>query len=345
MKKFKKYWFYLLLALSISLTILVINDINSSLIPQIVQDINSGVIGAILTTIITLLLLSNQTESQENLTKVSVVYEEKLKIFNNFLQTLVECLEDGSLTVSETTKIIHNFSVLRIHISSINALKIENCLASIDNSFFYYDENSLPNLSKLIDIYTIISNVFREELYGINTQSNLASFDFDNLKKVLYRSRVSILKPNTFNDLVNELNSHSKILHTSDKTGITIVYDIDTELVNALIKLDIFMRDIILNISKEIEFTFQTNTQIINNEKYCGIPWIKLHYKSNYFAFYGVTEIKKLWIGQMLPEKKQVASLEFYEVDSISKYNTQITNEFIKILHTIDAKGNPTNPM
>ena len=83
MKKFKKYWFYLLLALSISLTILVVNDLNDPFIPQILQDINSGVIGAILTTIITLILLSNQTESQENLTKVSVVYEEKLKIFNN----------------------------------------------------------------------------------------------------------------------------------------------------------------------------------------------------------------------------------------------------------------------
>ena len=81
----KKYKFYLLLALSISLTIIVINNINGAIIiPQIVKDINSGVIGAILTTIITLILLSNQTESQENLTKTSVVYEEKLKIFNNF---------------------------------------------------------------------------------------------------------------------------------------------------------------------------------------------------------------------------------------------------------------------
>jgi len=44
---------------------------SKKLIPKIVQDINSGAIGAILTTIITLILLSNQTESQENLTKSS----------------------------------------------------------------------------------------------------------------------------------------------------------------------------------------------------------------------------------------------------------------------------------
>lgn len=127
MKKFKNYWFYLLLALSISLTILVINNLNSLIIPTVIKDINSGVIGAILTTIITLILLSNQTESQENLTKNSVVYEEKLKIFNIFLDTLNQCIEDGKLTATETTKIIHSFSVLRIHISKKKCNKNRKC--------------------------------------------------------------------------------------------------------------------------------------------------------------------------------------------------------------------------
>ena len=339
MKKFKKYWFYLLLALSISLTILVINDLNDPFIPQILQDINSGVIGAILTTIITLILLSNQTESQENLTKVSVVYEEKLKIFNNFLETLVQCLEDGNLSVSETTKIIHNFSILRIHISSENASKIENSLTSIDNTFFHYDENGIPNLTKLIDIYTAITNVFREELYGDKATGTLASFEFDNLKRVLYRNRESFLFPNTFSELLEQLSSHSKILHTSDKLGITIVYDIDAELIDALRKLDLFLQDIVLEVSKEIEFTFQVTTKLINNEKYFGIPWIKLHYKDKYFAFYGITETKRLMIGRMIPEKKQVASLEVYEVDNIWKLKSQITNQFVQILNSIDQKN------
>ena len=132
MKRYKKYWFYLLLAFSISLTVLILNDLNSPYIqiPKIVQDINSGVIGAILTTIITLILLSNQTESQENLTKSSVVYEEKLKIFNSFLETIGKCLEDGNLSAQETQKIIHSFSILRIHVSAESSMKIEksDCL-------------------------------------------------------------------------------------------------------------------------------------------------------------------------------------------------------------------------
>jgi hypothetical protein len=341
MRKFKKYWYYLLIALSISLTILVINDINDPGIPIIIQDINSGVIGAILTTIITLILLSNQTESQENLTKTSVVYEEKLKIFNSFLETLIKCLEDGILTASETTKIIHSFSILRIHISTENAIKIENALSSIDNSFFHYDENSIPNLSKLIELYTEITNVFREELY--DEKVKLATFNFENLKKVLYRPRLSVKKPKTFSELLDELNGHSKILHRNTKTGITIVYDIDTDLIEALKKLHVILQDVISSVSKEIEYTFEINNQTINNERYCSIPWIKLHYKDIYFGYYGVSENKILYIGQMIPEKKQVASLEIFEIDNIDnidKLKLQIPAEFNKILKIIDLKSN-----
>jgi hypothetical protein len=338
MKRFKKYWFYLLLVLSISLTILVINDINDHLIPQIVQDINSGVIGSILTTIITLILLSNQNESQENLTKNSVVYEEKLKIFNVFLDTLGQCLEDGKLTAGETTKIIHSFSVLRIHISIKNAIKIEKAISSIDNSFFYYDENCVPNLSRLIQLYTEITNVFREELYAENSDERLTVFDFENLKRVLYRKRLSVIKPATFEGLMIELQNHSKILHDSSKSGITIVYDINTELIDSLKALNSFMINILVDVSNEIEFSFEINSLTINNEKYCGIPWIKLYYKDTYFAFYGLSETKKLMIGRM--PVKQVASLEIFQIDSLDKYKSQIIEAYKKIIKSIETKNN-----
>ena len=84
----KQVMLYLLIFLLISLTVLVIQELDSFELPKVVQDINSGVIGAILTTIITLLLLANQSEIQENQTKNSVIYEEKLKMFNDFLQVL-----------------------------------------------------------------------------------------------------------------------------------------------------------------------------------------------------------------------------------------------------------------
>ena len=339
LKRYKKYWFYLSLALSVSLTILVINDINDKAIPTIIQDINSGVIGAILTTIITLILLSNQTESQENLTKSSVVYEEKLKIFNSFLDTIGSCIEDGKLSSQETTKIIHSFSVLRIHISSENSQALEKAIASIDNSFFFFDENSIPNLDRLIVLYTDMANVFRQELYGFEASNKLNTFDFTNLKNVLYRKRMSIIKPSNFNELLIELKSNSNILHTSNKSGLTIVYDINDELINSLIELNHFMEKLINELSDEILLTYEINRLKINDISYSGIPWIKLNFRNTYFAFYGLTETKRLWIGKVLPEMKQVAAFEVFETDKLVRYKQQIINEFQSIILDIKNKN------
>lgn len=336
MKKYRKYWIYLWLLLTISLTVIVINYLNETVIPQIIRDVNSGVIGAILTTIITLLLLSNQTESQENLTKSSVVYEEKLKIFNSFLDTLGDCLEDGKLTAQETSKIIHSFSVLRIHISSKNSEILEKAIASIDNSFFFFDENNVPNLTRLIELYNKITNVFREELYGTNAEGQLVPFDFSNLKNVLYRQRLSIIKPNNFDDLLAILRSNPKILTTNK--GITTVYDIDEELLSGLTTFYLFMEKLISELSVDINLTFEINTKIINNDKYCGIPWIKLHYKDVYFAHFGLNTTKRLMVAKCIPENKQVASLELFEVNELESYSQQIKREFKQLMSAIDSE-------
>ena len=340
MKRFKKYWFYLLLALSISLTVMVINDINDQLIPKIIQDINSGVLGAILTTIITLILLSNQTESQENLTKSSVVYEEKLKIFNSFLDTIGTSLEDGKLTAQEVSKIIQSFSILRMHVSIENALKLEKTISTIDNSLFYHDENSLPNIDKLVALYTELSNVFQYELYGEKAESNLKIFDVENFKRILYRPRESPIKPNDFMGLIFELKNNPQFLHTGTTTKKTIYFAIDDELTESLIKFNDFMEKILGEISEEIIFKYEINKKIINNKTYCGIPWINLYYKNVYFAFFGMSETKRLFVGKNFPEKKQVASLEIFEIDSIQTLKMQITSELKDIITSIDTKNN-----
>ena len=336
MKKYKKYWFYLLLVLSISLTIIVINNINDSVIPKIVQDINSGVIGAILTTIITLILLSNQTESQESLTKSSVVYEEKLKIFNSFLDTIGKCLEDGKFTAQETTKIIHSFSILRIHISRENSIILEDAISKIDSSFFFFDENNIPNLNRLVQLYTELTNVFRQELYGDKIGGNIEAFNLDNLKDVLFRKRISILKPDTFNELLLILNSNSKILHTSKTSGITVSFEVNEEIISSLSYLHNFVQTITNKISNEILFTYEINRLIIDKQIYSGIPWIKLKYKNIYFAHFGLTENKRLWIGKNIPERKQIASFEIFETDKLEIYKNQVTSEFETIISQLN---------
>ena len=340
MKRFKKYWFYLLLALSISLTVLVINDINDQLIPKIIQDVNSGVIGAILTTIITLILLSNQTESQENLTKSSVVYEEKLKIFNSFLDTIGTSLEDGKLTAQEVSKIIQSFSILRMHVSIENALKLEKTISTIDNSLFYHDENSLPNIDQLVALYTDLSSVFQDELYGAKAGSNLKKFDVENFKRILYRPRESVVKPNDFMGLIFELKNNPQFLHTGTSTKKTIYFAIDDELTKSLIKFNDFMEKMLGEISNEIIFNYEIKKKNINNKTYSGVPWVKLYYKNVYFAYYALSETKRLFVGKNYPEKKQIGSLEIFEIEGIEKLKSQISNELKSIVKNIDTKNN-----
>ncbi|MFN9597351.1 MAG: hypothetical protein ACK560_11225, partial [Bacteroidota bacterium] len=73
---------------------------------------------------------------------------------------------------------------------------------------------------------------------------------------------------------------------------------------------------------------------------YCGIPWINLYYKNVYFAFFGMSETKRLFVGKIFPEKKQVASLEIFEIDSIQTLKMQITSELKNIITSIDKKNN-----
>jgi hypothetical protein len=45
-------------------------------------------------------------------------------------------------------------------------------------------------------------------------------------------------------------------------------------------------------------------------------------------------------IGSMLPELKQVASLEIFQIDSLDKYKLQIIEEYKKIIKSIETKNN-----
>jgi hypothetical protein len=111
------------------------------------------------------------------------------------------------------------------------------------------------------------------------------------------------------------------------------------ELIDSLKQLHNFMKNVISSISNEIVYSFEIKSQLINNEKFCSIPWIKLYYNNIYFGYYGLSETKKLMIGKILPEElKQVASLEIFEIDTIEKYKPQIEDEFKKILENISVK-------
>ncbi len=333
MKKYKPYWIYLILCLTISLTIIVLNNINDFNVPKIVQDINSGVIGAILTTIITLILLSNQSENQEKINKNSVVYEEKLKIFNSFLDILGKSLEDGKLSNIERLNILHSFSILRIHVSYESSLELERAITSIDNYFLYVDENSVQNFDKYIILYTQIANVFRKELYGYSKNEYLGIFNFENFKEISFKKRAYPLQIKNIIELTEELSKYSEIMF-EDKHE-TIVFDLSNNLKENFKLFFDFMHTYIDKLELDIQMEFMLTKYIVNNRIYCSIPWIKLLYKKNYFAHFGISQRKRFHLTSKF-ESKLIFSLEADEVAELHSYASNIERFLGQTIEKID---------
>ncbi|HCO20772.1 MAG TPA: hypothetical protein DIT47_06845 [Flavobacteriaceae bacterium] len=102
----KKLYIGLGILFTISISIFVFNAIYQGSIPKIVEEINNSSIGAILTAIITVLLLSQQSSSEEVKERNVRVFEEKSNKFNSFIEKLWEIWDDRVVSLEELNEII-----------------------------------------------------------------------------------------------------------------------------------------------------------------------------------------------------------------------------------------------
>jgi hypothetical protein len=230
MNRYKKLWYYLLLLLFISLTIIVLVNLNSDAfeIPKIVQDINSGVIGAILTTIITLVLLANQTESEETLQKRSVIYEEKLRIFNDFLRLLGESIKDGKLSKEELKVLICGYALAKMNLSDDNTRRLETVLEQIDEEFFYVDENMVPDYNRHVELFGDICDVFKSELYG-TLPSSSGSPRFQNFYEISYHPLPKNIVVDSVDEMVEHIRKFERVIWITTEN--TVSFDLKEELI------------------------------------------------------------------------------------------------------------------
>ena len=329
-KKFKAVWNYLLVALVISLTIIVINNLNRQLIPQIIQDINSGVIGAILTTIITLVLLSNQTENQEYYTKNSVIYEEKLKLFNSFFSLLAKSLEDGKLTHSELKNIIFSFASIRVHLSVQNANEIEQAIQGIDEEFFFVDENLIPNYNRHIELFNKISNVFRRELYHEKQSEELENFSFHNFNMISFKRRIKKLPVTTFEQAVSHFDNCKKIIFETAE-NITITFDISDALINKMKSTHQMLTGIFNELSEfKISKIYLLNEYSMNDKKFLGTLNIFYHFNNFHIATFSISEKNRICISIKFAK---ISVYTFDEDTIIEDYTYNIREDLKKIIN------------
>lgn len=122
----------------------------------------SALAGALVAAIITLFLLRGQTAVEADRKKSSKVFEEKLKIYQDFLHKLCDVVKDQKITPEEEIELQFQVSCIAMHTSSESIKNISVQVKDIIERIKNNDTNKKLMLEELFKI----SDSFNKELYG-----------------------------------------------------------------------------------------------------------------------------------------------------------------------------------
>ncbi|MCQ2340019.1 MAG: hypothetical protein MJZ79_04465 [Paludibacteraceae bacterium] len=117
--------------------------------------------GAVVAAIITLFLLNGQTESEAKKDKDSKVFEEKLRIYQEFMKELCGVVKDKNIDEAEEICLQFYVAAIAIHTSEDSILIISEQVKSI----IWNLKEGKDDKKEMLDQLFVISQVFHEELY------------------------------------------------------------------------------------------------------------------------------------------------------------------------------------
>ena len=140
----------------------------------------AAVLGVVITAIITMILLRGQSNNDVERERASKVFEEKLRIYQEYLQTLYEVIQDGGLSDQEKLKLEFQTSYVAMHCSpkyiadvSVavkNIIEINCSEDSESNSSNAIQDSGTPEPT-LENLFRIVE-AFRRDLYGSSFSFN-----------------------------------------------------------------------------------------------------------------------------------------------------------------------------
>lgn len=122
----------------------------------------AALIGAIITMIITFLLLRGQTSSEEEKERKSKVFEEKLRIYKEFLNKLCDVVKDMKIESEEEIELEFQVANIAMHTSSESISVISDQVRDIIVAIKKGESDSNEMLKQLF----VIADTFYKELYG-----------------------------------------------------------------------------------------------------------------------------------------------------------------------------------
>lgn len=196
--KMKKTRLVAEILLLVSIALYYALDIGLYSTSDLFKEIFLGVIAIDITVLITAILLRGQTEEQRNaeLSKniEERVYEEKLRLYQSFLQYLCDILQANEIDYQKRLKLIFETASIGIHTKLENISDISKGIDSLINAFYSYD-NSVEKKTKeekILESLFHIVDCFRRELYefhvkrrgGINSPTNEQRLEMENIKSL-----------------------------------------------------------------------------------------------------------------------------------------------------------------
>lgn len=169
-------------------------------------ELASGAIETILTIIITMLLLKKQTENETEREKTSKVFEKKLEIYDKFLKTLRDIIQDKKIDDKEENELLFQLAIIETHTKGIHTDEISKQLNNIiallkpnENDEVVINKNELST-----NLFGIVG-VFQQELYGIKLRTTDLTILNSNVKTIIAEIQESKEKwaKITYNDFDN----------------------------------------------------------------------------------------------------------------------------------------------
>lgn len=172
-----------------------------------ISQIVAALASAMVVSIITLLLLKGQTANEEIKERNTKVFQEKLKIYNDFYQKLCGIVNDGKITPQEEIELQFQVATLTMHTEANNIAAISEQVKELITLIKH------PDFSRKLESHNIlkplfeIDKVFRKELYGNDfdlTKDNQCAEDRNCAYEKAYNNFMSIVVNNADIDAYNQ---------------------------------------------------------------------------------------------------------------------------------------------
>lgn len=138
----------------------------------------AAVLGVIITAVITMILLKGQTENDTEREKAAKIFEEKLKIYQEYLHTLSDVIKDHSLSDEAKMRLEFQTSYVAMHCNPQYIVPVSDAVRKIIEYSCPDQEKNIEGKSQsgspdpLLDSLFNVVEAFRKDLYG-------DSFNFD----------------------------------------------------------------------------------------------------------------------------------------------------------------------